>query len=191
MCETFKSKLCEANILDECVVEFPDEGPVVDECAEGSAVVEGKLEVLGSPDEMEQVKLPAECTVVVAPLCWACAEDNHEPVEANIYQNGVIKFTFCKYCSSTGEKGIHTSKLLRYHKTTCNDDMLTEITCSKEPCESHLINIRLLLNCFIYLIGFYLHISSSDSFQHGFACLVAISLHHIPWGLWDEERSNC
>ena len=67
MCETFISKLCEANILDECVVEFPDQGSVVDECAEGSAVVEGKLEVLGSPDEMEQVKLPAECTVVVAP----------------------------------------------------------------------------------------------------------------------------
>ena len=65
MCETFKSKLCVANILDECVVEFPDQGSVVDECAEGSVVVERKLEVLGSPDEMEQVKLPVECTVVV------------------------------------------------------------------------------------------------------------------------------
>ena len=75
MCETFKSKLCEASILDECVVEFPDEGSVVDECAEGSAVVERKLEVLELPGELELVELelgelelvelPGECAVVV------------------------------------------------------------------------------------------------------------------------------
>ena len=48
---------------DECVVELPDEGPVVDEFGVGSAVVERKLEVLELPDELELVELLAECLV--------------------------------------------------------------------------------------------------------------------------------
>jgi len=58
-------KLEVLELPDECVVELPDEGPVVDEFGVGSAVVERKLEVLELPDELELVELPAECAVVV------------------------------------------------------------------------------------------------------------------------------
>merc|ERR1712066_1155275 len=58
-------KLEVLELPDECVVEFPDDGPVVDEFGVGSAVVDRKLEVLELPDELELVELPAECAVVV------------------------------------------------------------------------------------------------------------------------------
>merc|ERR1712039_1008535 len=60
---------------EECVVELPDEGPVVDKFGvEGSAVVERKLEVLELPGnlelvELELVKLPADGAVVVVTPC--------------------------------------------------------------------------------------------------------------------------
>merc|ERR1712066_898715 len=56
-------KLEVLELPDECVVEFPDEGPVVDEFGVGSAVVDRKLEVLGLPDECV-VELPDEGPVV-------------------------------------------------------------------------------------------------------------------------------